>query len=84
MALDANSGPYHTSEIPMVFGTTEENMGADTPDEKTVERLMMHAWATFANDPQNGLATLSPPWPAYGSSGKSFNLRFDELVEDVS
>jgi carboxylesterase type B len=74
-------GAYHGSEIGMVFGTTEymqtyfsklsdQNIHfPDTPNQKTLMKTMMTAWASFAKDPENALGKLG--WPVYDSSSKS-------------
>jgi cholinesterase len=64
--LTAKSGAYHSSEIPLIFGTSTDT-GADTPDEAKLAKAMQHAWATFAKDPDNGLSRLG--WPVYQQKG---------------
>jgi carboxylesterase type B len=63
------AGAYHGSEVPMVFGSTEHYRDvSDTVEEGKVVAEMMHAWATFAKDPDQGLTTLG--WPEYDESSK--------------
>jgi carboxylesterase type B len=64
-AAGATTGAYHNAEIPMIFGTTESKAGAtkDTPEEAKLSKHMMHAWASFAKDPEQGLLALG--WPLY-------------------
>lgn len=64
-ALVPGMGAYHTSEIPLVFGTSElkPNATEDLPEEAALSKNMRHAWATFAKDPQNGLKKMG--WPKY-------------------
>ncbi|KAH0588686.1 hypothetical protein H2248_004495 [Termitomyces sp. 'cryptogamus'] len=50
---------YHTSEIPILFGT----MPSPSETEKTLSRLVQGAWVAFARDPTQGLLGLG--WPAY-------------------
>jgi carboxylesterase type B len=45
-------GAFHTSEIPEVFGTYNQN-GA-TQRQRDISRAMMKAWADFARDPAKG------------------------------
>jgi carboxylesterase type B len=68
-ALAPGMGAYHSSEIPMVFGATERkpNSTSDTPEQAKLSKNMMHAWAEFAKDPDNGLKNLG--WPAYDPAG---------------
>jgi carboxylesterase type B len=47
-----NLGAYHSSEIPEVFGTYNQN-GA-TQRQREVSNAMMKAWADFAKNPANG------------------------------
>jgi carboxylesterase type B len=57
-----NLGAYHSSEIPLVFGTYP-SQGA-TAQEVALSKYMQTAWANFAKDP----AGEGPGWPRYGSS----------------
>lgn len=67
-SLGPKSGAYHSGEIPVVFGTTElrKDSRPDTPEEAKVVKDTMHAWASFAKDPQKGLLALG--WPVYDES----------------
>jgi carboxylesterase type B len=68
-ALAPDIGAYHSSEIPLVFGTTElkPNGTPDTPPEAALSAVMRKAWTTFAKDPENGLSNLG--WPVYNPQG---------------
>lgn len=57
-----NLGVYHSSEIPIVFGTFDV-AGNSTATEYALSRLVQKAWADFAKDPLGG-----PGWPEVGSS----------------
>ncbi|KAJ3825336.1 carboxylesterase [Lentinula raphanica] len=61
---------YHTSEIPMVFGTYNISVNAtnlpSTPIEIALSKIMQHVWVAFARDPQNALPSMG--WPAYDSN----------------
>ncbi|KAK7723174.1 hypothetical protein SLS63_008947 [Diaporthe eres] len=55
---------YHTSELPVVFGTASWLTGIqDTPVQASMGAFMRNAWAEFARDPEDGLANLG--WPKY-------------------
>jgi cholinesterase len=70
------AGAYHGSEVPMVFGTSEHYRNvSDTPAEKGVISEMMHIWATFAKDPENGLKKERIEWPEYDESSKCILMR---------
>jgi cholinesterase len=64
-AIVPEMGSYHSSEIPLVFGTTELKPGSvkDLPEEAKLSKIMRHAWAEFAKDPDSGLSKLG--WPVY-------------------
>jgi cholinesterase len=59
------AGAYHSSDVPMTFGTTELRPGVpkDTPEQAKLSKNWRHAWAEFAKDPDNGLKKLG--WPVY-------------------
>ncbi|KAL9111737.1 MAG: hypothetical protein Q9227_003796 [Pyrenula ochraceoflavens] len=55
---------YHTSELPLVFGTAADVTGVpDSAVEAAMARVIRTAWAAFAKDPVNGLAA----WPMAGN-----------------
>ncbi|KAF9463605.1 carboxylesterase [Collybia nuda] len=61
---------YHSSEIPIVFGTYEEGFsGSPTKDEITFSRYVQQAWVAFARDPTHGLSNYG--WPMYNSTTAS-------------
>ena len=63
--LYQGSGAYHTAELYMVFGTSEDVTGvAPSEDQKTMSQLFQKAWAAFANDPQKGLSDVMG-WPEF-------------------
>lgn len=67
-------GVYHSSEIPLVFGTYPQVNA--TAEEMRLSEYMQTAWATFAKNPMGG-----PSWPSVpevgvlGSPGDG--LRYD-------
>lgn len=58
-----NFGPYHASEIPIVFGTysvyDSPTRGVSTASQRRLSELMQNMWATFAKNPAGGPA---PGW----------------------
>lgn len=46
-------GAYHSSELPHVFGTSNEYRGKDTPLERRVGEAMQDLWVSFAQDPSS-------------------------------
>lgn len=50
---------YHSSDIPMVFGTADL-LGPSTAAEMGTSAYMQSAWAAFARHPGHGLV-----WPRY-------------------
>jgi len=57
-----DSGVYHSSEIPEVFGNY--NTTGATTQQIALSAYMQGAWADFAKDPSAG-----PGWPKWGSGG---------------
>lgn len=57
-------GAYHGAELTLLFGTTFD-IPESTPEESEVEAYLQGAWAAFAKDPVNGLATYEDGWPLY-------------------
>ncbi|PSN61504.1 alpha/beta-hydrolase [Corynespora cassiicola Philippines] len=55
-------GAYHSSDIPMVFGTSDL-LGADAAAEIETSKYIQSAWAAFARDPETGLESFG--WPTY-------------------
>lgn len=62
--LFENSGVYHTSEIPEVFGTypVSNVFGVATTQQIQLSNYMQHTWANFAKGSY-------PSWPRIGSAG---------------
>ncbi|CZT46053.1 related to triacylglycerol lipase V precursor [Rhynchosporium secalis] len=59
-------GAYHSSELPLIFGTDGLN-GESTTFEKEVSYVMQDAYLAFARDPVKGLEEVG--WPVYESKG---------------
>lgn len=48
-------GTYHTAELFLLFGTSQQTSQVDdTDEEKAFSKQMRAAWAAFAKDPKNG------------------------------
>ncbi|KAJ0418584.1 Alpha/Beta hydrolase protein [Aspergillus carlsbadensis] len=62
-------GAYHSSEIPMVFGTYWL-AGPATGDQALVSKYMQGAWSAFAQDPLGGLTAYG--WPVYNPKNEAF------------
>jgi carboxylesterase type B len=59
------SGAFHTSELYMVFGTSEDVTGDPaTEAEKEMSAIFQKAWAAFADDPVEGLEKVMG-WPVF-------------------
>ena len=62
-----SSGAYHGSDLEMVLGVSQDVSGLpESGPEMQLQAYMMRAWATFADDPVNGL-TKEIGWPTYNS-----------------
>ena len=63
-------GVYHSSEIPLVFGTyNQSTLGNATAGLIRTSAEIQGAWAAFANNPQSGLTSYG--WPVYNASGNT-------------
>ena len=51
-------GAYHSSELPLIFGTDGDARGASTPFEEELSETMQDLWLAFARDPNHGLKAL--------------------------
>lgn len=70
LQLYPGSGAYHGTELEMVFGNSGAVSGIPpSSDEVKTTRLMQHAWATFADNPESGLSGLG--WPEYDPKSKT-------------
>lgn len=58
-------GAYHSSELPLLFGTYGDFQGAGTAFEKATSEAMQDFYLAFARDPEDGLARAG--WPKYSS-----------------
>ncbi|KAK7419616.1 hypothetical protein QQX98_003207 [Neonectria punicea] len=62
------AGAWHTSEIPIVFGTYRRD-NQTTVEQVQLSRSMQQAWGNFAKDPENG-----PGWARVGTSAQDLRL----------
>ena len=68
------SQAYHTAELPVLFGTSQEASRTDsTWHERALGDYMRGAWATFAAYPEHGLNTLYG-WPYYSAKNQTLVL----------
>jgi cholinesterase len=79
-----DSGAYHTSELPLIFGTLPkegDGIPAPTDAEIAIGHYMRGAWAAFAKDPVNGLSLYQGGWPGYASSRQTLiRLGYNNLT----
>ena len=71
-------GAYHSSELPLIFGTSGIARGASTAFEISLGEKMQDLYLAFATDPVNGLP--SQGWPAYKPAGQAVELGSDGKV----
>lgn len=62
------AGAWHTSEIPLVFGTYRQD-DQTTVRQVQVSEAMQKAWGKFARSPENG-----PGWPRAGSTVRDLKI----------
>ncbi|PVH90118.1 hypothetical protein DM02DRAFT_82951, partial [Periconia macrospinosa] len=55
-------GAFHSSDIPMIFGTSDLR-GPNTELEVATSEYYQGAWAAFAKDPEKGLIDYG--WPLF-------------------
>ncbi|CAK3971141.1 related to triacylglycerol lipase V precursor [Lecanosticta acicola] len=60
-------GAYHSSELPLIFGTHLDYRVHSSALEYETSRAMQDAWVAFASDPIRGLE--SQDWPVYEQLG---------------
>jgi acetylcholinesterase len=79
-------GGYHSSELPMIFGTEGDFRGPATQFEVATSEKMQDLWLVFANDPQEGLSKNG--WATYAEGflaafGGANELGLDETIQLV-
>ena len=62
-------GAYHSSELPLIFGTHGDFRGASTRAEIELSERMQDAWVAFVKDPVGGLPAIG--WDAYAPGGEA-------------
>ncbi|KAF2731340.1 para-nitrobenzyl esterase [Polyplosphaeria fusca] len=71
-------GAYHSSELPLIFGTSGIARGESTPFELEVSRKMQDFWLAFAEDPVDGLPKMG--WEAYTPENDAVLIGYDGAV----
>jgi acetylcholinesterase len=74
-------GAYHSSELPMLFGTHGDFRGESTGFEKALSGTMQDLWVAFARDGKRGL--LKGGWSEYGQKGNVLQLGKDGVLMKV-
>ncbi|KAL2839437.1 Alpha/Beta hydrolase protein [Aspergillus pseudodeflectus] len=74
-------GAYHSSELPLVFGTYHLAQPTSR-DQLLASKYLQGAWAAFAHDPHDGLREYG--WPLYDPKDSTLaNLPLDNRYEPV-
>ena len=71
-------GAYHSSELPLIFGTSGIVRGASTPFELAVSRQLQDYYLDFISDPVNGLQAVG--WPEYKPGGQALEFANNGIV----
>jgi acetylcholinesterase len=71
-------GAYHSSELPLIFGTSGIARGTDTALETTLSERMQDLWLAFASNPENGLEKEG--WEEYRPGGSAVVLGEDGVL----
>lgn len=66
-------GAYHSSELPILFGTHYEYRANSTEFEFEVSHAMQALWLSFAQDPQRGPVRISPDAASLDGDGNPGN-----------
>jgi carboxylesterase type B len=75
-------GAYHSSDLPLYFGTYGIARGNGTDFQREVSEQAQDYYLAFAKDPVNGLTELG--WEAYTPSGEGVLLAYDgEVVQSI-
>ncbi|KAK3390653.1 Alpha/Beta hydrolase protein [Podospora didyma] len=72
-------GAYHSSELPLIFGTDQDYRGNSTELELATSRALQDAWLSFAStgDPEHG-------WPRYTDPVNGLVRKFARLSDDYT
>ncbi|KAF1954432.1 alpha/beta-hydrolase, partial [Byssothecium circinans] len=71
-------GAYHSSDLPLVFGTSGIARGESTSFEKEVQDQMQDYWVAFAEDPVGGLKRVG--WEEYEPEGGGVLFAWEGVV----
>ena len=72
--LYPTSGAYHTTDLELVFGTSQDVSGLlETSDQLKLQALVQKAIVAFASDPKAGLKK-ELGWPRYEPKGASISI----------
>jgi acetylcholinesterase len=74
-------GAYHSSELPLLFGTADKYHGASTAYENTVSRKLQDFWLNFAKNTEHGLGKGG--WNSYGNGKAVLIGGTDKLVKKI-
>jgi cholinesterase len=62
--LYPTSGAYHGVDLHMIFGASADVSGLPTTaDQRSLTKLMQHAWFLFSSNPSSGLKSIG--WPQF-------------------
>jgi len=71
-------GAYHSSELPLIFGTSDLYRGPNTPFETEVSEKIQDYWLAFMEDPVDGLPEMG--WQPYEPSGDAVLIGWRDVV----
>ncbi|KAF4625383.1 hypothetical protein G7Y89_g12784 [Cudoniella acicularis] len=71
-------GAYHSSELPLLFGTHGDFRGASTPFESRLSATMQDLWVAFAKDGAAGITAKG--WPKYSANGSALQFGKDDIL----
>ncbi|KAH8810859.1 para-nitrobenzyl esterase [Xylogone sp. PMI_703] len=71
-------GAYHSSELPLIFGTHDIARSPSTPFEYAVSHRMQDLWLAFMEDPVRGLPKRG--WSAYKPADNALEFAWDGKV----
>jgi carboxylesterase type B len=71
LTTNPDSGAWHGSEIPVVWGTSADASGAANSDAETsVSNYLQGAWAAFAKDPESAFSKAPYKYPRFDALGR--------------
>lgn len=71
-------GAFHSSELPLIFGTTEVVRGASTTFELALSHRMQDLYLAFISDPVGGLPASG--WDPYKPGGTAVEFGKDNIL----